>query len=108
MLNDKIIMFMWLYSLNVCNIIIRTCGSFAAILCKFILDKLCAPNVGHRTHVSCILVKRSEVEAIFIRAARGRVLSVIQRRTGTHVGGHMNTKAQVAMLKPSQKGFVNV
>ena len=60
------------------------------------------------TNVSCILVKRSEDEVIFKRAARGRVLSVIQRRTSTHVGGHRNTKAQVAMLKPSQKGFVDV
>ena len=59
-------------------------------------------------NVSCILVKRSGDEVIFIRAARGRVLSVIQRRTGTHVGGHRNTEAQVAMLKPSHKGFVDV
>ena len=55
-------------------------------------------------NVSCILVKRSEDEVFFIRAARGRVLSVIQRRTCTHVGGHRNTEAQDAMLKPSQKG----
>ena len=55
-------------------------------------------------NVNCQLVKRSEDEANFIRAARGRVPSVIQRRTGTHVGGHRNTEAQVAMLKPSQKG----
>ena len=46
-------------------------------------------------NINCILVKRSEDEANFIRAARGRVLSVIQRRTGTHVGGHRNTEAQV-------------
>ena len=59
-------------------------------------------------NVSCILVKRSEDEVIFIRVARRRVLSVIQRRTGTHVGGHRNTEAHVAMLKPSQKGFVDV
>ena len=59
-------------------------------------------------NVNCILVKRSKGEAIFIRAARGRVLSVIQRRTGTHVGGHRNTEAHVAMLKSSQKGFVDV
>ena len=59
-------------------------------------------------NVSCILVKRSEDEVIFIRAARGRVLSVIQRRTSTHVGVHRNTEAQVAIVKPSQKGSVNV
>ena len=59
-------------------------------------------------NVSCILVKRSEVEVKFIRAARKRVLNVIQRRTSNHVGGHRNTEAQVAMLKPSQKGFVDV
>ena len=59
-------------------------------------------------NVSCILVKRSEDEVIFIRAAQRCVLSVIQRYTGTHVGGHRNTEAQVAMLKPSQKGFVDV
>ena len=64
--------------------------------------------MGHRTNVSCILVKRSEVEAIFIRVARRRVLSVIRRHTSNHVGGHRNTEAQVAMLKPSQKGFVDV
>ena len=58
--------------------------------------------------VSCILVKRSEDEVIFIRAARRHVLSVIQRHTGTHVGGHRNKEAQVAMLKPSQKGFVEI
>ena len=60
------------------------------------------------SNVSCILVKRSENKAIFIRVARGRVLSVIRRRTSTHVGGQRNTEAQVAMLKPSQKGFVDV
>ena len=59
-------------------------------------------------NVSCILVKRSEVEVKFIRVARRRVLSVIRRRTSNHVGGHRNTEAQVAMLKPSQKGFVDV
>ena len=59
-------------------------------------------------NVSCILVKRSEIEVKFIRAARGCVLSVIRRRTSNHVGGHRNTEAQVAMLKPSQKGFVDV
>ena len=59
-------------------------------------------------NVSCILVKRSEDEVKFIRAARGCVLSVIQRRTCTHVGGHRNTEAQVAMLKPSQKGSMDV
>ena len=59
-------------------------------------------------NVNCQLVKRSEDEANFIRAARGRVPGVIQRRTGTHVGRHRNTEAQVAMLKPSQKGFVDV
>ena len=55
-------------------------------------------------NVRCIPAKRSEDEVFFIRAAQGRVLSVIQRRTGTHVGGHRNTEAQVEMLKPSQKG----
>ena len=59
-------------------------------------------------NVNCQLVKGSEHEANFIRAARGCVPGVIQRRTRTHVGGHRNTEAQVAMLKPSQKGFVNV
>ena len=59
-------------------------------------------------NVSCILVKRSENEVKFIRVARGRVLSVIRRRTSNHVGGHRNTDAQVAMLKPSQNGFVDV
>ena len=59
-------------------------------------------------NVNCKLVKRSEDEANFIRAARGRVPGVIQRRTGTHVGGHRNTEAQVAMLKPSQKGSMDV
>ena len=58
-------------------------------------------------NVSCIFIKRSEVEVKFIRAARGRLLSVIWRRTSNHVGRHRNTEAQVAMLKPSQKGFVN-
>ena len=59
-------------------------------------------------NVSCILVKRSEIEVKFIRAARRRVLSVIRRRTSNHVGGHRDTEAQVAMLKPSQKEFVDV
>ena len=59
-------------------------------------------------NVSCILVKRSEVEVKFIRVARRCVLSVIRRRTSNHVGGHRNTEAQVAMLKPSHKGFVAV
>ena len=59
-------------------------------------------------NVNCQLIKRSENEANFIRAARGRVLSVIQRRTDTHVGRHRNIEAQVAMLKPSHKGFVDV
>ena len=59
-------------------------------------------------NVNCILVKRSEDEANYIRAARGHVLSVIQRHTGTHMGGHKNTEAQVAMLKPSQKGSMIV
>ena len=59
-------------------------------------------------NVSYILIKRSEDKANFIRAARGCVLSVIQRRTGTHVGGHKNTEAHVTMLKPSHKGFVVV
>ena len=57
-----------------------------------------------RPNVNCQLVKRSENEANFIRDARGCVSGVIQRRIGTHVGGQMNTEAQVAMLKPSQKG----
>ena len=60
------------------------------------------------SNVSCILVKRREVEVKFIRAARGHVLSVIRRRTSNLVCGHRNTDAQVAMLKPSQKGFVDV
>ena len=59
-------------------------------------------------NVSCILVKRSENEVIFIRDACGRILSMIQRCIGTHVGGHRNSEAQVTMLKPSQKGFVDV
>ena len=59
-------------------------------------------------NVSCILVKRSEVEVKFIRVARRHVLSVIRMCTSNHVGGHRNTEAQVAMLKPSQKGFVDV
>ena len=59
-------------------------------------------------NVSCILVKRSKVEVKFIRAARRRVLSVIRRRTSNHVGRHRDTEAQVAMLKPSQKGFMDV
>ena len=59
-------------------------------------------NIG--PNVSCILVKRSENEVKFIRSAQGRVLSVIQRHIGNNVGGHRNTEAQVAMLKPSQKG----
>ena len=63
-------------------------------------------DIGPDVH--CQLVKRSENESNFIRAARGRVPGVIQRRTGTHVGGHRNTEAQVAMLKPSQNGFVDV
>ena len=59
-------------------------------------------------NVNCQLVKRSEDEANFIRAARGHVPGVIQRHTGTHVGGHKNTEAQVAMLKLSQKGSMDV
>ena len=59
-------------------------------------------------NVSCIFVKRSEVEVKFIRAARRHVPSVIRRHTSNHVGGHRNTETQVAMLKPSQKGFVDV
>ena len=59
-------------------------------------------------NVSCILIKRSEVEVKFIRAARRRVLSVIRRHTSNHVSGHRNTEAHVAMLKPSQKRFVDV
>ena len=58
-------------------------------------------------NVSCILVKRSEVEVKFIRAARGHVLSVIRRCTSNHVGGHRDTEVQVAMLKPSHNRFVN-
>ena len=57
------------------------------------------PNVNYK------LIKRSEDEANFIRATRGRVPGVVQRCTGTHVGEHKNTEAQVAMLKPSQKGL---
>ena len=59
-------------------------------------------------NVSCIFGKRSKVEVKFLRAARRRILSVIQRRTSNHVGGHRNKEAQVAKLKPSQKGFVDV
>ena len=59
-------------------------------------------------NVNCQLVKRSEDVVNFIRAARGRVPGVVQRRTGTHMRRHKNTEAQVAMLKPSQKGSVNV
>ena len=59
-------------------------------------------------NVSCILEKRSEIEVKFLRAARRRVLSVIQRHTSNHVGGHRDTEAQVATLKPSQNGFVDV
>ena len=44
-----------------------------------------------RPNVNGQLVKRSENEANFIRAARGHVPGVIKRRTGTHVGGHRNT-----------------
>ena len=61
-----------------------------------------------RPNVNCKLVKRSKDEANFIRAARGRVLGVIQMHTVTHVGRHKNTEAQVAMLKPSQKGYMDV
>ena len=59
-------------------------------------------------NVSCILVKRSEVEVKFLRAARRHILSVIRRCTSNHVGEHRNIEAQVAMLKPLQKGFVDV
>ena len=59
-------------------------------------------------NVSCILVKRSDVEVKFLRAARRRVLSVIRRCTSNHVGGHRDNGAQVAKLKPSQNGFVDV
>ena len=44
-------------------------------------------------NVSCILVKRSEVEVKFLRAVRRHVLSVIQRYTSNHVGGHRDTEA---------------
>ena len=60
------------------------------------------------SNVNCQLVKRSKDEANFIRAAQGGIPGVIQRRTGTHVGGHRNTEAQIAMLKPSQKGSMDV
>ena len=63
-------------------------------------------DIGPNVH--CQLEKRSKNEANFIRAARGRVLGLIQMQTGTHVGGHRNTEAQVAMLKPSQKGSMDV
>ena len=36
-------------------------------------------------NVNCQLVKRSEDEANFIRAPRGRIPGVIQRHTSTHV-----------------------
>ena len=42
-------------------------------------------------NVSCILVKRSEVEVKFVRAARGRVLSVIR---GTQVTMWVDTGTQ--------------
>ena len=64
--------------------------------------------MGTEPNVSCILVKRSENEVIFIWATRGHVLSVIRRCTSNYVGEQRNTEAQVAMLKPSQKGFVDV
>ena len=63
---------------------------------------------GIGPNVNCILVKRSEYGAFFMRAAQERIPGVIQRRTCTHVGGHRNTEAHVAMLKPSQKGSMNV
>ena len=44
-------------------------------------------------NVYCQVVKRSENEANFIRVARRSVPGVIQRHTGTHVGGHRNTEA---------------
>ena len=50
------------------------------------------------------LQRGARLKFVFIRAAHGRVPGVIQRRIGTHVGGHRNTEAQVGMLKPSQKG----
>ena len=59
-------------------------------------------------NVYCQLIKRSEDEANFIKAARGCVPGVIQMHTGTHVGRHRNTEAQVAMLKPSQKRSMGV
>ena len=59
-------------------------------------------------NVNCQLVKGSEHEANFISAARGRVSVVIQRHTSTHVGRYRNTEAQVTMLKPSQKGSMDV
>ena len=64
--------------------------------------------MGHRTQCKLHTCKRSKNEVKFIRAAQGRILIVIQRHTGNNVGGHKNTEAHVAMLKPSQKGFVNV
>ena len=54
-------------------------------------------------NVSCKLVKRSEDEANFIRAARGRVPGVIQRHTSTHVGRHRNIEAQDTMLNHHRK-----
>ena len=63
-------------------------------------------DIGPNVH--CQLVKRSKDEAYFIRAARGCIPGVIQSCTGTHVGGHRNTEAHVAMLKSSQKGSMNV
>ena len=53
---------------------------------------------------NCKLVKRSEDEGDFIRAARRRVLDVIQRRTDNHVGGH-GTRGTRCIAKPSHKGL---
>ena len=71
--NIKLSCYCGCYSLNVCNNLIGTCGSFDAILCKFFVNLYltnCEPlmwDIG--PNVSCILVKRSEVEVKFIRVA---------------------------------------
>ena len=46
-----------------------------------------------------MLDMRHKVEGNFIRVTRRHVLGVIQRRTGTHVGGHGGTSKQDAVTK---------
>ena len=79
---------MFLY--NAYNNLIWTCGILLQIIYlffKFKIRRICEPllwDIGHLCN--CRLVKRSEDEEDFIRAARRYVLDVIQRRTCTHVG----------------------